>query len=491
MAALGTAVEISKGVRAGRLRAVEVCKQALERIEALDPALRAFVETVPDYALARAGRVDAAVAAGEAVGPLAGVPIAVKDNLCTTFARTTCGSRILEDYLPPYDATVVERIEASGGVIVGKTNMDEFGMGSSTEASAFFPTRNPWSAAHVPGGSSGGSAAAVSSGMVPLALGSDTGGSIRQPAAFCGLVGLKPTYGLVSRYGLVAYGSSLDQVGPLARDVADAARLLSVLAGHDARDSTSVSRRVPDYGGALAAGRLERVRRRVRIGVAEEYFAQGLEAETQAAVEGALEVYRGLGMQAVAVSLPRIPEAIAAYYLIVTAECSSNLARYDGVRYGRRSVGVEDIGSLYTRSRSEGFGAEVKRRIMLGTYALSAGYHDAYYRKAQRVRRLIKEDFERALAQCEVLLGPVSPTPPFCLGEKLDDPLAMYLMDVYTVGLNLSGLPGVAVPCGLTAAGLPIGMQLMGRAFDEVTLLQVAELFQRETDWHTKRPPSG
>ncbi len=483
-----TAVQIAAEVSAGRLRAADACAAALERIADQDGGLHAFLELTAEHARARAAAVDEAVAAGRSPGPLAGVPIAVKDNICTRFGHTTCGSKILVGYTSPYDATVIERIEAAGGVIVGKTNLDEFGMGSSTENSGFGPTRNPWDAERVPGGSSGGSAAAVAAGLVPLALGSDTGGSIRQPAALCGLVGVKPSYGRVSRYGLVAYGSSLDQVGPLAGSVTDAALLLGVLAGHDPRDSTSVRRAVPDYVAELCDGGLERLGR-LRIGVPEEYFAQGLDAEVAAAVRAALEEYRRQGAELVELSLPHLPHAIATYYLVATAEASSNLARFDGVHYGRRAAGARDIHELYSRSRSEGFGAEVKRRIMLGTFALSAGYWDAYYHKALKVRRLIREDFDRAFERCDVLAGPTAPTPAFRLGEKLDDPLAMYLADVYTIAANLAGLPAVSLPCGFSAAGLPIGLQLTGPLFEEARLLQAARLFERATDWHRRRPP--
>ena len=489
MAETHSAVQIAAEVAAGSRRAADVCDEAFARIEAVDPQVKAFLRPCVDEARKQAARIDADIAGGMPVGPLAGVPIAIKDNMCTTFAPTTCGSRILEGHDSPFNATVVEKLRAAGAVVVGKTNMDEFAMGSSTEGSAYFATRNPWNLDYVPGGSSGGSAAAVASGMVPVALGSDTGGSIRQPAAFCGTVGLKPTYGRVSRYGLVAYGSSLDQIGPLAREASDAALVLSVIAGHDGHDSTSANEPVPDYVAELQDAPVDTLAGRLRIGVPEEYFGEGLDPETRAAVQAAIKKFKSQGATIVEVSLPRMPYAIAAYYLVATAECSSNLARYDGVHYGHRTAQPENIIDLYSSSRSEGFGEEVKRRIMLGTFALSAGYYDQYYNKALKVRRLIKDDFDRAFEQCDLLIGPAAPTPAFRLGEKLDDPLAMYLADVYTVSLNLAGLPGLTVPCGLTEGGLPIGMQLMGPVFRESTLLQAARLYERQTDWHTGRPP--
>jgi len=475
-------------VLARRRAAVEVCQSALRRIRAGDAAVGAFLELTEQRALEQAARIDAALAAGRPVGPLAGVPIAVKDNICTAFGHTTCASRMLADYVSPYNATVIERIEAAGGVVIGKTNLDEFAMGSSTENSARFPTRNPWDPTRVPGGSSGGSAAAVAAGFVPAALGSDTGGSVRLPAAFCGVVGLKATYGRVSRFGLVAYGSSLDQIGPLAATVPDVARVLSVIAGRDPRDSTSVAQPISDYEAELSDTHLRALAGRLRIGVPREYFGPGLDSETRAAIEAALDVYRRLGAETVPVSLPHSRWAIAAYYLIATAEASSNLARFDGVHYGRRTPQPRDLLDLYCASRSEGFGAEVKRRLMLGTFALSAGYYDAYYDKALRVRRLIRCDFDAAFERCDVLAGPTAPTPAFRLGEKLADPLQMYLADVYTTAVNLAGLPALSVPCGFSAAGLPIGLQLIGPPFGEAVLLQAARLYERETPWHQQRP---
>jgi aspartyl-tRNA(Asn)/glutamyl-tRNA(Gln) amidotransferase subunit A len=485
-----SAFEIASDVAAGRLGAVDACGEALQRIEALDPQLGAFLSLTADHARRRAEQIDADVAAGNAVGLLAGVPIAVKDNMCTTFGRTTCGSKILENYRSPYDATVVQRIEAAGALIVGKTNLDEFAMGSSTENSGFAPTRNPWNTDCVPGGSSGGSAVAVASGMTPLALGSDTGGSIRQPASFSGVVGLKPTYGRVSRYGLVAYGSSLDQIGPLARNVTDAALLLGVISGKDPQDSTSVDRPVEDYLAELSDEKLSERVSGLTIGIPEEYFGEGLDAEVRAAIEAAIDVYRKLGATIVEVSLPHSPYCIAVYYLIATAECSSNLARYDGVHYGHRTAHPRDIIDLYSSSRAEGFGAEVKRRIMLGTFALSAGYYDAYYNKALQARQLIKRDFERAFERVDVLACPAAPTPAFRLGEKLDDPLQMYLADIYTIAVNLAGVPGVSIPCGFSSSGLPIGLQLLAPVFGETRLLQTARIYERETQWSNRRPPT-
>lgn len=417
------------------------------------------------------------------------IPIALKDVISTRGVETTAGSRILEGYVPVFDATVAARCKAAGLTLLGKTNTDEFAMGSSTENSGFGPTRNPWDASRVPGGSSGGSAAAVAARLAPLALGSDTGGSVRQPAAMCGVVGLKPTYGRVSRYGLVAFGSSLDQVGPFATNVTDAALLLGVMAGKDPHDTTSVEAPVDDYVAALADEAVDAGAKVLRIGIPKEYFAAGLDAEVRAAVEGAIETYRKLGAKIVDVSLPSAPYSIAVYYVVATAEASSNLARYDGVHYGHRTAAPKDIVDLYSSSRAEGFGAEVKRRIMLGTFALSSGYYDAYYNKALKVRRLIKEDFDRAFAACDVILSPTAPSAAFKLGEKTDDPLQMYLADIYTIAANLAGVPAVSIPCGLTKADLPIGLQLAGPLFAEAKLLQAARLFERATEWHANRPP--
>ena len=486
-----SAVAIAGAVARGERKAVEICDEALARIEQLDERYGAFLQVTAEHARQQALRIDAAVKHGQPVGPLAGVPIAVKDNLCTRFGKTTCASKILADFHAPYDATAIQLIERAGGVILGKTNLDEFAMGSSNENSAFKPVRNPWVPDCVPGGSSGGSTVAVATGMAALGVGSDTGGSIRQPASLCGVVGMKPTYGRVSRYGLVAYGSSLDQIGPLARSVEDAALLLGVIAGGDPLDATSVAQPVDDYVAALADAKLDAWREHLRIGVPKEYFGDGLDPQVRAAVEAALDVYKRMGAELVEVSMPNSPYCVAIYYLVATAEASSNLARYDGVHYGHRSASAKDIFELYSASRSEGFGPEVKRRIMLGTFALSSGYHDAYYTKALKARRLLKQDFDRAFEQCDVLACPASPSPAFRLGEKIDDPLQMYLADIYTIPANLAGVPGICVPAGFSDGGLPIGLQLMGPVFGETSLLQTARLFERETDWHTKRPAIG
>ena len=472
-------------VAAGRVSAVEVCRSFLDRIERLHASLNAFTLVDSERALARAADVDRRRAAGEPAGALAGVPVALKDNLCVRGMRTTASSRILEGFIPPYDATVVQRLEAAGAVIVGKTNCDEFAMGSSNENSAFGPVHNPWATERTPGGSSGGSAAAVAAQCVPLALGSDTGGSIRQPAAFCGVVGLKPTYGRVSRYGLLAFASSLDQIGPITRSAADAALALGVLAGLDPADATSSPQPVPDCGAALTgdiAG--------LRIGVPRAFVSDGVDGGVRQAFDAALDALRGRGAALVDIELPHAKYAIPVYYLVATAEASSNLARYDGVRFGYRSARDPDQGlkAMYSRTRDEGFGAEVKRRIMLGTYVLSAGYYDAYYLKAQQVRTLLRHDYQQAFERVDVVAMPTSPIPPFRLGEKTDDPLQMYLADVFTVSANLAGLPAISVPCGFTDGRLPVGLQLTGRMFDESTLLRVADAYERLTDWHTRTP---
>lgn len=484
-----TAARLAHDVAGGRVRAEQVCRAALDRIARLDPLTGAFLEVCGEAALERARSIDRAVAAGANPGPLAGIPVAIKDNICTRVGRTTCGSRMLAGYRSPCDATAVERLEAAGAVVIGKTNLDEFAMGSSTENSGFAPTRNPWDPQRVPGGSSGGSAAAVASGMVPIALGSDTGGSVRQPAGLCGVVGLKPTYGRVSRYGLVAYGSSLDQIGPLTRCTEDAALVLSVIAGPDGRDSTCLPHAPPDLLTALREQAVDERVRLLRIGVPPEYFAEGLEGEVRSAVQAALEVYRSLGAQTVEVGLPHTPYCVAAYYVIATAEASSNLARYDGLRYGHRSALGKDLVELVSASRSEGFGAEVKRRIMLGTFALSSGYYDEYYQRALRVRRLIQEDLKRAFERVDLIACPTTPAPAFGLGEKTQDPLQMYLADVYTIAANLAGIPALSIPCGFSQAGLPVGLQLLGPVLGEALLLQAARAYERRTDWHERRPP--
>jgi aspartyl-tRNA(Asn)/glutamyl-tRNA(Gln) amidotransferase subunit A len=479
-----TAREIRDDVAAGRVSAVETCRAALERIEAINPALNAFNHIARDYAVARAGAVDRQRAAGDRPGPLAGVPIALKDNMCVRGIRTTASSRILDNFIPPYSATVVERLEAAGAVIVGKTNCDEFAMGSSNENSAYGPVRNPWATDRTPGGSSGGSAASVAARCVPLALGSDTGGSIRQPASFCGVVGLKPTYGRVSRYGLLAFASSLDQIGPFGRTAADAALALSVLAGPDASDATTSRAPVPDFTAAVN-GDVQGV----RIGVPTGFVSDGVDPDVRRTFDAALDALRGAGATLVDIELPHAKYAIPVYYLVATAEASSNLARYDGVRYGYRSPAAKNgLRAMYSRTRDEGFGAEVKRRIMLGTYVLSAGYYDAFYLKAQQVRTLLRRDYEQAFEKADVVAMPTSPTPPFRLGEKTDDPLQMYLADVFTVSANLTGHPGISIPCGFSSERLPIGLQLTGRMFDEATLLRVAGAYERLSDANAQQP---
>jgi aspartyl-tRNA(Asn)/glutamyl-tRNA(Gln) amidotransferase subunit A len=477
--------ELGARYRERSLTPTEVTRAHLARIEALDPQVCAYLTVTAEAALAAAAGADARFAAGAPRGLLDGVPLAVKDLLCTRGVRTTCGSRILDSYVPPYDATVVARLHAAGAVLLGKCNMDEFAMGSSTENSAYFTTRNPWDLERVPGGSSGGSAAAVAADLAVATLGSDTGGSIRQPAAFCGTVGLKPTYGRVSRYGLVAFASSLDQIGPFARDVRDAAAVLQVIAGADPLDSTSVDVPVPDYGAALDGG-VEGL----RLGVPREYFIEGLDPEVERLVRAAIETLRGLGAHPEPVSLPHSEYGLAAYYLIAPAEASSNLARYDGVKYGLRAPGGRDLIDMYGRTRAAGFGAEVKRRIMLGTYALSAGYYDAYYGKAQRVRTLVRRDFEQAWERVDLIVAPTTPGVAFRMGEKAD-PLQMYLNDVFTIPVNLAGLPGISIPAGFTAAGLPVGLQLIGRAFDEPTLLRAAHAYEQATGWAARKPRLG
>jgi aspartyl-tRNA(Asn)/glutamyl-tRNA(Gln) amidotransferase subunit A len=476
---------IRDGIAAGRLSAVEICRAALERIDAVNAKLNAFTLVTPERALARAAEIDRQRAVGAPLGPLAGVPVAVKDNLCIRGIRTTACSKILATFVPPYDATVIRRLEEAGAVIVGKTNCDEFAMGSSSETSAFGPVRNPWALDRTPGGSSGGSAAAVAALCVPLALGSDTGGSIRQPAAFCGIVGLKPTYGRVSRYGLLAFASSLDQIGPMARTVGDVASALAVLAGADPADATSAREPVPDFTQALTGDI-----RGVRVGVPRAFVFEGVDEAVRRAFEGALDALRQAGAALVDIDLPHARYAIPVYYLVCTAEASSNLARYDGVKYGYRSKSARDdsLRSMYSRTRDEGFGAEVKRRIMLGTYVLSAGYYDAFYLKAQQVRTLVRRDYDQAFERVDVVAMPTSPTPPFHLGEKTGDPLQMYLADVFTVSANLAGLPGISVPCGF-AGQLPIGFQLIGRMFDEATILRVADAYERVAGWIEKVPP--
>ena len=476
--------EIRDDIAAGRVSATEVCQAVLARTTAVNPRLNAFNLIATERALAQAADVDRRRAAGTTLGPLAGVPIALKDNLCVRDMRTTASSKILEHYAPPYTATVVERLEAAGAIVIGKTNCDEFAMGSSTENSAFGPTRNPWALDRTPGGSSGGSAVAVAAQCAPIALGSDTGGSIRQPASFCGVFGLKPTYGRVSRYGLLAFASSLDQIGPFARTVADAALTLGVMAGADTHDSTSSSSAVPDYTTALTGDI-----RGLRVGVPRAFVSDGVEPAIKRAFDEALETMRSLGATLIDIDLPHARYAVPVYYLVCTAEASSNLARYDGVRYGYRAASAREHGlkEMYSRTRDEGFGAEVKRRIVLGTYVLSAGYYDAFYLKALQVRTLMRRDYDAAFERVDVVALPTSPIPPFKLGEKTDDPLQMYLADIFTVSANLVGLPGISIPCGFDGP-LPLGFQLLGRPFDEPTVLRAADAFERATDWHRRAP---
>jgi len=480
-----TAVELRSSILNGRISSVEATKAVLRRLERLGPTIGAYISIFADQALAKASAIDGRIAAGQRVGPLAGVPVAIKDNMCTTFGATTCASKILENFHAPYNATVVDKLLAADAVIVGKTNMDEFAMGSSTETSALKRTVNPWDTSRVPGGSSGGSAAAVAAGLCFAALGSDTGGSIRLPACFCNVVGLKPTYGRVSRYGLVAYGSSLDQIGPISRTVADAALMLSVIAGHDPADSTSVSESIAPVRDYLS--RLDEPIRNLKIATVPRFNA-GADKEVQDAIDAAAGVYRGLGAQIIEVDMPYLDYAIAAYYIVATAEASSNLARYDGVHYGYRSKAAQDYIEVYTKSRAEAFGKEVKRRIMLGTYALSSGYYDAYYLKALKVRNLIRGDFVKTFEKCDCIMMPVSPTTAFGIGEKMDDPLKMYLSDIYTIAPNLAGIPAVSIPCGFDSRGLPIGLQMLAPAFEEEKLLRIARMYESQTDWHRKRP---
>lgn len=505
-----TATELLELMHQGQATSVEITRAYLDQIEQHDATVGAFLRVDRDGALAQAEAIDARRKLKEPLGKLAGLPVAVKDVLCANGEITTCGSRMLEHFRPPYDATVVAKLRHADAVLIGRTNMDEFAMGGSTENSAFQRTTNPWDPTCIPGGSSGGAAACVAARMAPLSIGTDTGGSIRQPAGLCGVTGLKPTYGRVSRFGLVAFASSLDQIGPLALTAQDAALLLEVIAGHDPKDSTSIDRPVPHY-----AQTISQPLKGLRLGMVREHFAEGLDAEVEAAVREAARVYESLGAELVDVSLPHGKYGVATYYVIAPSEASSNLARYDGVHYGHRA----DLGAMYSelerergaleksgdqaalreldsplvrmyrQSRAEGFGAEVKRRIMLGTYALSAGYYDAYYLKALKVRRLIRQDYDRAFETVDLILGPVTSTPTFKIGEKSDDPLAMYLVDLYTVSANLAGVGGIAIPCGFTRSGLPVGLQLQAPPFEEERLLRAAHMYQSTTDWHTRKPP--
>jgi len=476
-----TIAELVAGLRRRDFTSQELTRHFLARIERLDPRLNSFITVTAERALADAAAADATLARGEG-GPLTGVPIAHKDIFCTKGVRTSCGSRMLDSFVAPYDATVVERLAAAGVVVLGKTNMDEFAMGSSNETSYYGPVRNPWDTERVPGGSSGGSAAAVAARLCPAATATDTGGSIRQPAALCGITGIKPTYGRVSRWGMIAFASSLDQGGIMTRSAADAAPLLQAMAGFDPRDSTSAQEPVPDFTAGLDADL-----HGLRIGLPREYFGEGLDPGVAASVQEAIKVYEGLGATVQEISLPNSPLSVPVYYVVAPAECSSNLARFDGVRYGHRCAEPEDLRDLYERSRAEGFGAEVQRRILIGTYVLSAGYYDAYYLKAQQIRHLIAEDFRRAFEQVDVIMGPTSPTTAFPLGSKADDPVAMYLNDIYTIATNLAGLPGMSIPVA-PVGGLPVGLQMVGNYFEEGRLLNAAHRLQRETGWHLAAP---
>ncbi len=477
-----TAHEMHDQLIRKEISAEELNKAVFARIDAVEDQIGAYITRTEENALAQARAVDRQIRNGEKITPLSGIPMAIKDNICTDGIKTTAGSKILSNFIPPYSATVVKRLEAAGAAIAGKANLDEFAMGSSNENSAFFTTRNPWDTSRVPGGSSGGSAAAVAAGAAVCALGSDTGGSIRQPASFCGVVGMKPTYGAVSRYGLIAYASSLDQIGPFTGDVTDCALMLNAICGHDPLDSTSVKYRAADYTSFLKDDV-----RGLKFGVPEEYMAEGIDPAVRGVIIKAMEKFESLGAVVEYTTLPHTEYALPTYYLIALAEASSNLARYDGVRYGIRAEGTDDLIDMFMRTRSQGFGDEVKRRIMLGTYALSSGYYDAYYLKALKVRTLIKEDFDRAFKKYDLLLSPVSPTTAFRIGEKMDNPLQMYLSDICTISVNLAGIPGLSIPCGF-AGGLPVGLQLMGRPFDEGTLLRTAYTFEQNTDYHKQFP---
>lgn len=476
-----TVKALSEGLAAGNFSSVEITQDYLSRIEATDKDLNAFISVDKDRALAAAKAADEKRAAGEA-GPLTGVPLAIKDIFCTEGERTSCGSKMLDNFIAPYESTATERLKQAGMVSLGKTNLDEFAMGSSTESSFYGPTRNPWNTDTVPGGSSGGSAVAVAADQAPIALGTDTGGSIRQPAAFCGITGLKPTYGRVSRWGMVAYGSSLDQGGPMAQTAEDAAMLMNAIAGFDPKDSTSMDKPVDDY-----TAQLNQPLKGLKIGLPKEYFGESLDADIRAAVMAAVQSFEAQGATVKEISLPRTELSIPAYYIIAPAEASTNLSRFDGVRYGYRCEEPADLQDLYLRSRAEGFGTEVKRRIMVGAYALSAGYYDAYYRKAQQLRRLIKDDFQAALADVDVIMGPTTPSTAWKLGEKNADPVAMYLEDIYTLAVNLAGLPAMSLPCGFKD-GMPVGLQVIGNYFRESQLLNIGHQYQQHTDWHQQRP---
>ncbi|HIE64222.1 MAG: Asp-tRNA(Asn)/Glu-tRNA(Gln) amidotransferase subunit GatA [Nitrospira sp.] len=481
-----TAHETHKALQEKAVSSRELVTSFYHRIDSLEGRLNAYNTLTKKQALAQADLADQALANGGPIGPLTGIPIALKDNLCTEGVLTTCSSKILANFVPPYDATVVSKLRKAGAVFLGKTNLDEFAMGSSTENSAFEATKNPWDLSCIPGGSSGGSATAVAADETVLALGSDTGGSIRQPAACCGVVGLKPTYGRVSRYGLIAFASSLDQIGPLTHDVTDAATLFQVIGGYDPRDSTSADVPMPNMREGLDGGV-----QGLRLGIPKEYFIEGVDSEVASAIEKAIDEYRRLGAKIQEISLPHTGYAIATYYILATAEASSNLARYDGVRYGHRSEAPVNLLELYTKSRREGFGPEVKRRIMIGTHALSSGYYDAYYKKAQQVRTLIKNDFDEAFKTVDAILTPTMPTPAFRFGEKTEDPLQMYLSDIFTISVNLAGIPAISLPCGFTTGGLPIGLQVIGKPFGEAEILQIAYAYEQQHDFHKRRPTIG
>ena len=474
--------QLVKGLREGQFSSEELTRTLLDRIKALDPQLNSVITLAEDHAMQQARAADARLAAGEAE-TLTGIPMIQKDIFCTKGIKTSCGSRMLDNFVSPYDATVIEKLNAAGAITLGKANMDEFAMGSSNETSYYGAVKNPWDLERVPGGSSGGSAALVAAGFVPLATGTDTGGSIRQPASLCGITGLKPTYGRVSRYGMIAFASSLDQAGPMTRSAEDAAILLNTMAGFDPRDSTSIDQPVPDYTTTLNDDL-----RGLRIGLPKEYFGEGLDAGVAACLDAAINEYKKLGAEVVDIELPNTHLAVPVYYVVAPAECSSNLSRFDGVRFGYRCQDPVDLEDLYKRSRGEGFGAEVKRRIMIGTYALSAGYYDAYYLKAQQIRRLIRDDFVRAFEKVDVIMGPTAPTVAFKLGEKTADPVSMYLSDIDTIAVNLAGLPGMSIPAGFTDK-LPVGLQIIGNYFDEARILNVAHKYQLETDWHRQTPP--
>jgi aspartyl-tRNA(Asn)/glutamyl-tRNA(Gln) amidotransferase subunit A len=478
-----TLAELSSLLQAGDVSSTELTEYFLSRIKQHDTALNSFITLAEDQAMAQAAEADKVLKHGDA-GPLSGIPVAHKDIFCTRGIRTSCGSRMLDNFISPYDATVVSKFKQAGVITLGKTNMDEFAMGSSNETSYYGPVKNPWNTDKVPGGSSGGSAAAVAARLAPAATGTDTGGSIRQPASLCGITGLKPTYGLVSRYGMIAFASSLDQAGPMAQTAEDCALMLNVMAGYDEKDSTSLEREIPDYRAGLDSS-IEGL----RIGVPKEYFDQGLDDNVRAVIQAALDKYRDMGAELVEIELPNSGLSVPVYYVVAPAECSANLSRFDGVRYGYRCDNPEDLYDLYTRSRGEGFGAEVKRRIMVGTYALSAGYYDAYYLKAQQLRHLISDDFKAAFNNVDVIMGPAAPGPAFNIGEKAEDPISMYLSDIYTIAVNLAGLPGMSVPAGFVD-GTPIGLQIIGNYFEESRLLNVAHQYQQQTDWHRQIPDS-